>query len=55
MACGSKRVQRKRISVRLRNGSTATGVEADVCPKCGERYFDLKAMEKLEAEGGQTQ
>jgi len=28
-----------------------TGVEADVCAACGERYFDLEAMRRLEAEG----
>jgi hypothetical protein len=28
-----------------------TGVRADVCAVCGERYFDLEAMRQLEAEG----
>jgi len=51
ISCGSKRVQRKRVSVQLRGGSTVTGVQADVCAACGERYFDLEAMRKLEAEG----
>jgi hypothetical protein len=23
------------------------GVQADVCPNCGEEYFDLAAMRKL--------
>ncbi len=27
-----------------------TGVKADVCAACGERYFDLEAMRQLEAE-----
>ncbi|MFH0981717.1 MAG: YgiT-type zinc finger protein, partial [Planctomycetota bacterium] len=52
VSCGLRRVQRKRVSVGLRNGRTVTGVEADVCATCGERYFDVKAMRKLEAEAG---
>lgn len=51
-ACGSTRVQRKRVSVRLRDGRSLTGVEADVCAACGERYYDLEAMQKLEAQRG---
>ena len=50
VACGSQRVQRKRVSVRLRDGRSMTGVEADVCDACGERYYGLEAMKKLEAE-----
>ncbi|HNQ24873.1 MAG TPA: YgiT-type zinc finger protein [Phycisphaerae bacterium] len=49
MTCGSKRVQRTEVSVRLRHGRTVRGVEADVCVACGERYFDLEAMHGLEA------
>lgn len=44
ISCGSKRV-----SVRLRNGRTVTGVKADVCAGCGERHYDLEAMQRLEA------
>jgi YgiT-type zinc finger domain-containing protein len=51
VVCGSKRVRRQRVSVRLRNGQTITGVEADVCPNCGERYYDLETMHRLEAAG----
>ena len=29
-----------------------TDVEADVCAACGERYYDLEAMQQLEAERG---
>jgi len=47
--CGAKRVRRRRVSVRLRTGGTVTGVEADVCEACGERYYDLAAMHKLQA------
>ena len=47
---GSGRVQTKEVSVRLKNGKTVTKIKADVCSACGERYFDLEAMQKLEAE-----
>jgi hypothetical protein len=36
----------------LRDGRSLTGVEADVCAACGERYYDLEAMQKLEAQRG---
>jgi len=39
------------VSIRLQNGRTVSGVKADVCAACGERYFDLEAMRRLEAEG----
>ncbi|MBI1854026.1 MAG: YgiT-type zinc finger protein [Planctomycetes bacterium] len=29
--------------------SLVSGVRAEVCGKCGERYFDLAAMRRLEA------
>ena len=54
VACGSTRVQRKRVSVRLRDGRSVTGIEADVCAACGERYYDVQAMERLEAVGGSS-
>jgi len=38
--------------VRLRDGRTVRGITAEVCPDCGERYFDLEAMRKLDAEAG---
>ena len=50
VSCGSQRVGSKKVSVRLRNGRKVTGVKADVCAACGERYFDLEAMQRLEAE-----
>ena len=55
VSCGSKRVQRKEVSVRLRDGRTVSGVKADVCDTCGERYYDLEAMRRLEAEGAEDQ
>lgn len=55
VSCGSTRVQRKEVSVRLRDGRTVTGVKADLCAACGERYFDLEAMRRLEAEGTDDQ
>jgi len=47
--CGSKRVGRQRVTVRLKNGRTILDVEAEVCAACGERYYDLAAMRQLEA------
>jgi YgiT-type zinc finger domain-containing protein len=48
ISCGSKRVERKRIAVRRRNGRIVSNVDAEVCAACGERYYDLEAMRKLE-------
>ena len=55
VSCGSQRVQRKQVSVRLRDGRTVSAVRADVCAACGERYYDLEAMRRLEAEGTDDQ
>jgi len=55
VSCGSKDVRRKRVSVRLRNGRTVRGVEAHVCDACGERYYDLDAMRRIETEGAAEQ
>ena len=52
VSCGSKRVKRQTVSVRLRDGRTITDVEADVCSACGERYYDLDGMHRLEAQSG---
>jgi YgiT-type zinc finger domain-containing protein len=52
VSCGSKRVARRRVSVSRRDGRTVAKVEADVCAACGERYYDLEAMQQLEAEKG---
>ncbi|MBN1344955.1 MAG: YgiT-type zinc finger protein [Phycisphaerae bacterium] len=49
VSCGSRRVERKEVTVTLRAGRAATGINADVCLDCGERYFDMAAMEKLES------
>jgi len=38
------------VSVRLKDGRTVSGVHADVCQTCGERYYDLEAMRQLEAK-----
>lgn len=55
VSCGSERVQGKKVSVCLRDGRTVTGVKADVRAACGERYFDLEAMRRLEPEGTHDQ
>lgn len=46
--CGSRRIERKEVSVQLPNGRQTGPVEAEVCSACGERYYDLEAMQKLE-------
>jgi Zn-finger nucleic acid-binding protein len=35
--------------VTLKSGRVVRAVEADVCAHCGERYFDMDAMDKIEA------
>ncbi|MFN0131587.1 MAG: YgiT-type zinc finger protein [Phycisphaerales bacterium] len=45
--CGSRALDRKRVSVRRRSGQSIE-VVADVCKSCGERYYDLAAMRTLE-------
>jgi YgiT-type zinc finger domain-containing protein len=47
--CGSRRVRRQAVTVRLRNGTTVPDVVADVCLACGEQYYDPPAMDKIEA------
>lgn len=49
IACGLRRVERRVVDVELRSGKTVRDVEADVCAGCGERYFDMDAMDKIEA------
>jgi len=49
ITCGLRRVERRVVDVELRSGKTVRDVEADVCASCGERYFDMEAMEKIEA------
>jgi hypothetical protein len=46
--CGSRRIERKDVTVRLPDGRQAGPVQAEVCSACGERYYDLAAMQKLE-------
>lgn len=48
--CGARRVERKEVTVRRCSGRTITGVIADVCANCGERYFDMEAMRKIEGD-----
>ena len=42
-------MEHKRVTVHLRSGQIVSEVEADVCLDCGERYYDLAAMRKLES------
>lgn len=46
--CGSKQVGRRTVTVTRQSG-TRVRVRADVCPDCGERYYDSEAMRRLEA------
>lgn len=48
--CGARRVERKEVTVRRRSGRMITGVIADVCAACGQRYFDMEAMRKIEGD-----
>ena len=49
VTCGSHRMEHRRVSVRMRSSQIVPEVEADVCSACGERYYDLAAMRKLES------
>jgi len=49
LACGLRRVERRVVEVKWGNGRVVRGVEADVCANCGKRYFDMDAMDKIEA------
>ena len=49
IACGLRRVERRVVDVKLRSGKFVRKVEADVCANCGEKYFDMDAMDKIEA------
>ncbi|NOS99982.1 MAG: YgiT-type zinc finger protein [Phycisphaerales bacterium] len=45
--CGSRRVHREFVEAKSTSGPMVQ-VEADVCPNCGEWYFDPAAMRILE-------
>lgn len=45
--CGSKRVSRKSVGVTSAKTGLTTTVLAEVCPDCGERYYDMEAMRVL--------
>jgi predicted RNA-binding Zn-ribbon protein involved in translation (DUF1610 family) len=36
------------VDVTLLSGKVVRNVEADVCPQCGERYYDLDAVRLIE-------
>ena len=43
-------MRRQRLDVRLDGGKhMAYGIEADVCPHCGEQLYDPQAMRMMEA------
>jgi hypothetical protein len=45
--CGSKRMEFKPVTVQLRNGIRVGPMEVEVCPKCGEQYYDYYAMQMI--------
>jgi YgiT-type zinc finger domain-containing protein len=50
--CGSRKIRRVRRDVKIDVGQLHFIVPAvgfDECPQCGEQFFDLAAMEKIEA------
>ncbi len=47
--CGSKRIQRQRIAVLLKDGRPLDDVPVDACPACGEQFLDLDAALALDA------
>jgi YgiT-type zinc finger domain-containing protein len=49
--CGSRKIQRRLVVETALRGNRSVAVMADVCPVCGERFFDMAAMEKLERAG----
>lgn len=51
IACGARKMVRKKVAIERRNGRGVETVVADVCTVCGERYFDLQAMRTLETRG----
>jgi len=52
--CGSRKIERRVITVKYRDGVQVPNVAAEVCANCGETYFDLAAMERLEALDGRS-
>ena len=49
--CGSKRIRRRVIDLELTvrdKTRIVPSVELEVCPDCGEKLFDIAAMNKVE-------
>ncbi|MFM9958924.1 MAG: YgiT-type zinc finger protein [Phycisphaerales bacterium] len=49
ITCGEETVSRRTITVQRLDGRSVPGVRADICRTCGEQYFDIEAMRKIEA------
>ena len=49
ITCGQETLVVQNVDVKLRSGRRLTGVEAEVCTSCGERFYDLDAMEQIDA------
>ncbi|HUN80180.1 MAG TPA: YgiT-type zinc finger protein [Phycisphaerae bacterium] len=50
--CGSRQVRRRRIAIVFSTGRRVSGVPADVCASCGERFLDPDAMGLLRHSRG---
>ena len=48
LTCGSRKVVRRLVEELPQRGGKPTTVMVEVCLSCGERYYDLAAMQALE-------
>jgi len=48
--CGSRKVIRRSVRVSEGVPKRPVYVTAEVCRSCGERYYDMAAMQKLDRE-----
>jgi YgiT-type zinc finger domain-containing protein len=48
--CNSSDIELKKVEEEIRSGNNILlfPMEVLVCPSCGERYYDRKAMKKIE-------
>jgi YgiT-type zinc finger domain-containing protein len=50
--CGSKKIRRVRRDLKIDVGDlhfTTPNLSFNECPNCGEQFFDLAAMQKIES------
>jgi hypothetical protein len=46
--CGSRRIERCNIKEAAYSGARPTTISIEMCHACGERYYDMAAMQALE-------